>query len=78
MSTTALSPVVIQVRFDRVYGNVVCYPANDAAKHLAAIAGTKTLSRETLRLIGLLGHIISATDNGAGTLAVWLGEYLTC
>lgn len=55
MSATALSPVVIQVRFDRVYGNVLCYPVNDAAKLLATIAGTRTLSRQTMRSARLLG-----------------------
>lgn len=72
MSTTALSPVVIQVRFDRVYGNVLCYPVNDAAKRLALIAGTKTLSRETLRLIGELGHLIEAADTSGNVLVEWL------
>lgn len=72
MSTTALSPVVIQVRFDRVYGNLVCYPANDAAKRVASIARTKTLSRENLRLVGELGHLIEAADASDNMLREWL------
>ena len=45
----------ILVGFDRVYGRVMCYPANDAARLLASIAGQKTLSIGTLRAAQALG-----------------------
>jgi len=41
-----------------VYGLRKIYPANDAAKAVAAIAGTKTLSVENLRCAKLLGHAV--------------------
>ena len=51
-------PAVILVGFDRVYGLIKCYPANDASRVLAGIAGTKTLSREVLYSAAQLGlHI---------------------
>jgi len=71
MSTTALSPVVIQVRFDRVYGNVLCYPVNDAAKNLAAIAGTKTLSPDCLKRARALGLVVEDGGTAANILDSW-------
>lgn len=52
----AVNPQPVLVRFDRVYGNVVCYPSNQQAEVLARIAGTKTLLPRTLagaRALGL-------------------------
>lgn len=46
----------ITVRHREVYGNVTIYPVCDAAKLFAAIAGTKTLTPPTLRLIAQLGY----------------------
>lgn len=40
----------IVVRAKEVYGNMVLYPANEVAEALAKIAGTKTLSREVIRI----------------------------
>ena len=71
MSTTALSPVVIQVRFDRVYGNVLCYPVNDHAKNLAAIAGTKTLSPDCLKRASALGLVVEDSGTAANILDSW-------
>ena len=71
MSATALSPVVIQVRFDRVYGNVVCYPVNDAAKNLAAIAGTKTLSPDCLKRARTLGLVVEDSGTAQDVLRSW-------
>lgn len=54
--SNAINPQPVLVRFDRVYGNVVCYPANQQAEVLARIAGTKTLLPRTLsgaRALGL-------------------------
>lgn len=55
----------IFVRFDRVYGNLVCYPANQQAEVLARIAGTKTLLPRTLagaRALGL--QVMEMQDSG--------------
>ena len=48
-----MTPIKIDVR--TVYGVEKIYPACDTAKLIAAIAGTKTLTRETLRLAWSLG-----------------------
>lgn len=48
----------IQVRQQSVYGNIVFRPANEAAKVLAQIAGTKTLTRQTLLLSKQLGATV--------------------
>lgn len=55
----------VLVRFDRIYGVIKCYPANDQAKVLAKIAGTKTLSPETLagaRALGLRVELETSRD----------------
>ena len=49
---------VIEVRVKDVYGNQMIYPVCDAAKVFAAIAGTKTLTQQTLLLIKQLGYDI--------------------
>lgn len=46
------------VEIKNVYGNETIYPANDAAKVFAEIAGTKTLTRTTLKLAQKLGYAI--------------------
>lgn len=48
--------VMIDVR--NVYGNTTIYPANEAAKLFAKIAGTKTLTNATLALAEQLGFSI--------------------
>jgi hypothetical protein len=50
---------VIEVRVKDVYGNQMIYPVCDAAKVFAAIAGTKTLTQQTLLLIKQLGYDIN-------------------
>lgn len=45
----------IQVTVRQVYGVPTIYPANDAAKVLARIAGTRTLTVATLDLARELG-----------------------
>lgn len=49
---------VIQIEVKDVYGVSKAYPANDAAKLFARIAGTKTLCRETLGYAQQLGFSI--------------------
>lgn len=46
---------IIEVEVKSVYGNTLIYPANDAARVLARIAGKKTLSVADLQNAGLLG-----------------------
>jgi hypothetical protein len=52
-------PPSIEVRVKDVYGNQMIYPVCDAAKVFAAIAGTKTLTQQTLLLIKQLGYDIN-------------------
>ena len=42
--------MILVILQKQVYGNTVYYPINAAAKAVAAIAGTKTLTREALEL----------------------------
>ena len=48
--------ILIQIK--NIYGNEMIYPANQTAQHFANIAGTKTLSVNTLRNAKLLGFTI--------------------
>ena len=46
----------IQIRKDRNYGNEVFYPACDKAELFALLAGTKTITPYSIRLIKQLGY----------------------
>lgn len=46
----------IIVRITQNYGVEAIYPACDAAKTFARLAGTKTLTRNTIKLIKELGY----------------------
>ena len=48
--------ITIQTR--NVYGNEAHYPICDKAQSFAQIAGTKTLTVQTLKLIQMLGYDI--------------------
>lgn len=48
----------IHVQVRTVYGRPSIYPANDAARTLARIAGTETLTPHALRLAKELGHVV--------------------
>ena len=52
----------VQVNLKSVYGKVVAYPANDAARIFATIAGTTTLTLEALQKIKALGFDVEAVD----------------
>jgi hypothetical protein len=54
--TTQAKTVTVTVR--RIYGMPVIYPADANARSFAAIAGTKTLARQTVRHIKNLGFEI--------------------
>jgi hypothetical protein len=49
---------VIQIQVRSVYGVVQAYPANEQAKLLALVAGTKTLKPETLAYAERMGFRI--------------------
>lgn len=51
------------------YGRDVLHPANDAARILAEIAGTTTLTPATLKLAEQLGHTVVIAAVQAKTLA---------
>lgn len=52
-----MNQITVTVR--RVYGNPVIYPACEQARQFARIAGTKTLTLDTLRQIRALGYTIA-------------------
>lgn len=54
--------MVVQITIKSVYGEDKAYPMNDVASHFAAIAGTKTLTRNTLRNILAMGCSIQELD----------------
>ena len=49
---------VIQIQVKNVYGVATTYPANEQAKMLAQIAGTKTLKPDTLATAKKMGFAI--------------------
>lgn len=52
----------IQIKIKSVYGNEMIYPVCAKAKALAAIAGTRTLTRNTLVQAERLGFTITVLD----------------
>lgn len=48
----------ITVRIKNVYGNRTIYPADDAARQFAMIAGTRTLTQNVIERIKALGYQI--------------------
>ncbi len=53
---------VIQVSIKSVYGRATVYPANKDAETLACLAGTKTLSPQTLKYAEQLGMRIEQVE----------------
>lgn len=53
---------VIEVNLKSVYGEVKAYPINEAAKLFAELAGTKTLTMQSIKLIKALGYEVKAVD----------------
>ena len=47
--------MIAQVEIREVYGTKTIYPLNEQAQLLAQIAGTKTLTAQTVKLAKLLG-----------------------
>lgn len=48
----------LEVEVRAVYGQPKIYPVNEAARDLAALAGTETLTAKTLELAKRLGHTV--------------------
>jgi hypothetical protein len=57
----------ITIRIDKNYGIETAYPACDRAQLFARIAGTKTLTRNTLRDIDALGYQIEIEQTAPRT-----------
>lgn len=53
----------ITIRLDKNYGSWVVYPVCQKAKQFAAIAGTKTLKKHTLKQIQALGYDIEVSGD---------------
>ena len=52
----------ITIRIEKNYGIETAYPACDQSRLLAKLAGTKTLTRNTLRDIEQLGYQIEIVE----------------
>jgi len=59
----------ITIRCDKNYGVETFYPACERAQLFARIAGTKTLTRNTLRDIAALGYQIDIEQTAPRTFA---------
>lgn len=55
----------ITVQIKSVYGNETIYPVCDKAKAFAAIAGDKTLTRTTIKLVKELGYAVNVQQGPA-------------
>lgn len=64
----------INVRFKDVYGVTKCYPACTQAERFAAIAGTKTLTPQTLKLIMSIGFMVVPQDMSVEALDAFLRD----
>lgn len=53
-----MNQLILTVRARDVYGVKTYYPADDTARTFARIAGTKTLTRDTIDQIKKLGYVI--------------------
>ena len=65
----------IEVEARQVYGETKFYPTNEAARQLALIAGTRTLTPDTLRQAKAMGCTV-ALDAGR-TLEAMIGALPT-
>ena len=59
--------IIIQIK--SVYGEPKAYPVDTAARHFASIAGTKTLTKDTLANVLGLGFQIWIADGYGGIAA---------
>lgn len=80
-TVTTLRPVAeivgtMDVRVDRVYGNLTVYPACPRAEVLARIAGTKTLTLDALADARRLGFQIRFAEGSSAVMAERLDRLL--
>jgi len=55
---------IVVITLKSIYGTIKAYPRNDSAILFATIAGTKTLTIDTLKQITLLGYSIECLNGG--------------
>ena len=60
--------MIIKVKIKDVYGTATIYPLCDKAQTFAAIAGTKTLTRATIKHIKALGYEIQVLSESLSAL----------
>ena len=63
----------IQVEVKTVYGKDKIYPVNEAAQILASIAGTKTLSPQTIEYANAIGLKVVEVKRNYGAISKLLG-----
>jgi hypothetical protein len=56
-----VNPITLEVEIKSVYGKHLYYPTNDKAQMLAHIAGTETLTPQTLKLAKDMGMAVNFT-----------------
>jgi len=59
---------VLEVRFEKVYGRMVCYPVNEVAQVFAKIAGQTTLTPATVAGAQALGFEVKLAPESIETL----------
>ena len=64
----------IRVVVKNVYGTDKVYPYCMKARNFAEIAGTKTLTRDTLRLVQLLGYQVRVQPTIINMDQVWVNR----
>lgn len=62
--------MTIQIEIRNVFGNETVYPICAHAKFLAAMAGTRTLTVEKLRLIQANGYKVEVVSNVGRLLGI--------
>ena len=60
--------MIAQVQIRNVYGEEKIYPADAATRIFAEIAGTKTLTRQTISRIKALGYVVEVVNAQPVTL----------
>lgn len=62
LTVSTPSTMIVHVLIKTVYGETKFYPACDKAEVFAAIAGTKTLTQQTINQIKALGYTMQACN----------------
>lgn len=69
-----MSNANITVEVREVYGNPTVYPVCEKAKQLADLAGTKTLTRQTLQKIEALGFVVNVKQKTLDLKSIGMGR----